>query len=35
MWFGDFLAAWWDHWGWLWMIVGLLGFVVIRVVTDD
>ena len=26
----EFLTAWYDHWGWLWMIVGLLGFVVIE-----
>jgi hypothetical protein len=26
----EFLTAWYAHWGWLWMIVGLLGFVVIE-----
>lgn len=28
------LDAWVHHWGWLWMLIGLCGFIVIAVVTD-
>lgn len=30
----DFLNAWIDHWGWLWMLIGALGFVVFVAVND-
>lgn len=30
----DFLSAWYLHWGWLWMIIGLFGWCVIVVVFD-
>lgn len=30
-----FLDAWVHHWGWLWMVVGLLGYVAIVFVVDD
>lgn len=30
----DFLYAWAYHYGWLWMVIGLLGFVVISIITD-
>lgn len=35
MWFFDFLNAWLDHWGWLWMIVGLSGWVVIMAAANN
>lgn len=31
----SFLDAWVHHWGWLWMLVGLCGYVCIVVVLDD
>jgi len=31
----EFLDAWVHHFGWLWMLIGLLGFVVIVAVSDD
>lgn len=30
-----FLSAWVHNWGWLWMVIGLLGYVVFCFVTDD
>ncbi len=30
----DVLYAWAFHWGWLWMVLGLLGFVVISWISD-
>jgi hypothetical protein len=30
-----FLDAWFHHWGWAWMIVGLLGCVVIMITFDN
>lgn len=32
---GNFLDAWVHHWGWLWMLVGLCGYVVIVAALDD
>lgn len=31
MWFADFLDAWLHHWGWLWMVVGLCGCIVVSI----
>lgn len=31
----DILNAWVHHWGWLWMVVGLLGHLAIVVWLDD
>lgn len=31
----NILDAWLHHWGWLWMLVGLLGYAVIVTVTDN
>lgn len=31
----DFLTAWVSHWGWLWWLIGLLGFIVFFAVADD
>lgn len=31
----EFLDAWVHHWGWLWMVIGLLGYVVICAVVDQ
>lgn len=30
----EFLSAWVHHWGWLWMLIGLFGYLVFVVVTD-
>lgn len=30
----EIFDAWLHHWGWLWMLVGLCGFIVWVVVTD-
>lgn len=30
-----FLDAWVHHWGWLWMAIGLCGYVVICMVVDS
>jgi len=31
----DILLAWTDHWGWLWMCIGLLGYAVVVFVSRD
>jgi hypothetical protein len=31
----DFLASWAGDWGWLWMVIGLLGNVVVVFYLDD
>jgi hypothetical protein len=31
----DILDAWLHHWGWLWMVVGLCGFVVVAAVSNN
>lgn len=32
---GDILNAWVHHWGWLWMLVGLCGFIIFTVASDN
>lgn len=31
----DILLAWLQHWGWLWMLIGFLGYIVIVGVAND
>lgn len=31
----DILIAWTDHWGWLWMTVGLLGNIVVVIIFKE
>lgn len=30
----EFLDSWVHHWGWLWMLIGLSGWIVIVAVSD-
>jgi hypothetical protein len=32
---GEIFNAWAHHWGWVWMIVGLCGFIVIEIAKGD
>lgn len=31
----DILDAWIHHWGWLWMLIGLCGWIVVLIISEN
>jgi hypothetical protein len=32
---GEILNAWVEHWGWLWMLVGFTGYIVVVIIKES